>query len=113
MSVGRSTAVFVMALALAVQTPARAAAQTAESGGEVTSSRPFSVGERLIYSVKVGPIGRGNAVAELRSLDTLRGKLVYHSVFTMNGSLLFFRVDDEYESWFDPRTFVSLRYRQQ
>jgi len=113
MNVGRSGTVIAMALALALLSPWRAAAQTDAAGGEVISTRPFSVGERLIYSVKVGPIGRGNAVAELRSVDTLRGQQVYHSVFTMNGSLLFFRVDDEYESWFDPRTLVSLRYRQQ
>jgi len=31
----------------------------------------------------------------------------------MKGSLLFFGVNDEYESWFDPNTLVSLRYRQQ
>ncbi|HJQ20770.1 MAG TPA: DUF3108 domain-containing protein [Gemmatimonadaceae bacterium] len=90
-----------------------AGAQTEQQSGGDVALRPFAVGERLVYSVKVGPIGHGNAVAELRSIDTLRGRTVYHSVFTMNGSLLFFHVDDEYESWFDPTTLVSLRYRQQ
>lgn len=99
-------------LTLAAAANAARAQATTESGGDVTSARPFSVGERLVYAVKVGPIGRGSAVAELRGLDTIRGRMVYHSVFTMNGSLLFFRVDDEYESWFDPKTLVSLRYRQ-
>jgi len=91
-----------------------AGAQTVSdsSGGDVTR-RPFNVGERLTYAVRVGPLGRGNAVAEIRSVDTVRGQPVYHSVFTMKGSLLFFGVNDEYESWFDPRSFVSLRYRQQ
>lgn len=82
------------------------------SGGEVVAARPFSLGERLTYGVRVGPIGRGSAVAEIRGVDTVRGRQVYHSVFTIRGSLLFFRVDDAYDSWFDPRTFVSLRYRQ-
>lgn len=89
------------------------ASQTVSAaGGEVAAARPFSVGERLTYAVRVGPIGRGNAVAEIRSLDTLRGRPVYHSVFTIQGSLLFFRVDDAYDSWFDPRSLVSLRYHQ-
>jgi hypothetical protein len=84
---------------------------TEQSGGEV-SARPFSIGERLTYSVRVGPIGRGTAIAEIRNLDTLRGQPVYHSVFSIGGSLLFFKVRDQYESWFDPRTLVSLRYHQ-
>jgi hypothetical protein len=84
---------------------------TQESSGEV-ALRPFAIGERLTYAVRVGPIGRGTAVAELRKLDTLRGRAVYHSVFSMAGSLLFFKVNDTYESWFDPMTLVSLRYRQ-
>ena len=93
---------------------APAAAQTAEEfGGEVLKARPFVVGERLLYAVKVGPLGKGSATAEITKVDTLRGKRVFHSVFRMNGSLLFFKVNDEYESWFDPNTFVSLRYRQQ
>lgn len=70
------------------------------------------VGERLTYVVKVGPFGRGTAIAEVRKSDTLRGTPVVHTVFTISGSLLFFKVDDEYESWFDPSTFISLRYHQ-
>lgn len=81
-----------------------------EAGGEV-ALRPFSPGERLTYAVRVGPLGRGTAVAEIR-MDTLRGTPVFHSVFTMAGSLLFFKVSDQYESWFDPKTLVSLRYHQ-
>jgi hypothetical protein len=104
-----------VAMGVALLVPAqRAAAQAVEeSGGEVSALRPFTVGERLTYAVKVGPLGKGTAVAEISALDTVRGTPVYHSVFRMNGSLLFFKVSDEYESWFDPRTFVSLRYRQQ
>jgi len=103
----------VAALALGVVANA-ATAQTTEqtAGGEVMVVRPFSIGERLTYAVKVGPLGRGTAVAELRNIDTVRGQRVFHSVFQMSGSLLFFKVRDEYESWFDPSTFVSLRYRQ-
>src|SRR5438045_1179682 len=92
--------------ALAAQVVARQ-----QSDGEV-ALRPFGIGERLTYAVRVGPLGRGTAVAEIRKLDTLRGKAVYHSVFSMSGSLLFFGVNDVYESWFDPKTFVSLRYHQ-
>ena len=75
-------------------------------------SRPFSPGEKLTYAVRVGPLGKGTAVAEIKGVDTIRGKSVYHSVFRITGSLLFFKVTDYYESWFDPNTLVSLRYKQ-
>lgn len=99
-----------VALAL-VSTPLWAQTTEQSADGEVVR-RPFSVGERLTYGVKVGPLGGGTAIAELRNVETIRGRLVYHSVFQMSGSLLFFKVRDEYESWFDPNTFVSLRYHQ-
>jgi hypothetical protein len=102
---------FGCAFALLAAAAGVAGGQTGTDGGEV-ALRPFAVGERLHYSVRVGPLGRGTAVMELRAQDTVRGRAVYHSVFKIDGSLLFFRVDDVYESWFDPETFVSLRYHQ-
>src|SRR5436190_8003395 len=97
-----SLVIAVLAFALGGAGAPGVAQSTQESGGEVVSARPFAVGERLNYSVRVGPLGRGSATAEITKVDTVRGKAVYHSVFRMNGSLLFFKVDDEYESWFDP-----------
>ena len=73
--------------------------------------RPFAPGEKLTYAVKVGPLGKGTAVAEIKGVDTVRGQRVYHSMFRITGSLLFFKVTDYYESWFDPNTLVSLRYK--
>ena len=91
--------------------PARA--QTFTSDGDVRDPRlPFRVGERLTYSIKVGRLGRGSAVMEIKKQDTIRRTPVLHTIFTVNGSLLFFKVRDYYESWFDPRSMVSLQYRQ-
>ena len=73
---------------------------------------PFVVGERLTYSLRVGKVGRGTAVAEIKGTDTIRGVPVLYTSFTVTGSLLFFKVRDFYESWFDPRSMVSMRYRQ-
>lgn len=84
---------------------------TEQSGGDVVP-RPFAVGERLTYNVRVAKVGRGRAVAEIVGVETLRGQTVFHTIFKINGSLLFFKVDDLYESWFDPNTLVSLRYHQ-
>ena len=108
--VGRAGMVLLAVLASGAWPAARAQA-TEWSDGDV-ARRPFSVGERLTYSVKVGPLGKGKAVAEILSTDTIRGRTVFHTVFRITGSLLFFKVEDLYESWFDPNTLVSLRYHQ-
>jgi hypothetical protein len=114
MRVGHTGSRCVVALALTLSAAASLAQKpgTQRGGGDVAPKRPFAVGEKLTYSVKVGPLGRGIAVAEIRNVDTVRGRPVFHSVFRINGSLLFFKVDDLYESWFDPNTLVSLRYHQ-
>ena len=98
-------------LALAFSAPLHAQALTAPL--EIESvARPFAPGEKLTYAVRVGPLGRGTAVAEIVGIDTVRGRQVFHSVFRITGSLLMFKVRDLYESWFDPNTLVSLRYHQ-
>lgn len=106
-----STAIRSLLLALAFAAPLYAQAVTAPLEIE-TVARPFAPGEKLTYAVKVPLGGGGTAVAEIRGLDTVRGRQVYHSVFRINGSMLMFKVRDVYESWFDPETLVSLRYHQ-
>jgi hypothetical protein len=108
--IGRVGLVLLLALTWGGLQPAQA--QVAESSGGDVVRRPFAVGERLTYVVKVGPLGKGKAVAEIIGTDTVRGRPVFHSVFRITGSLLFFKVDDLYESWFDPNSLVSLRYHQ-
>jgi hypothetical protein len=102
--------IVTVAAALASSAPPAHAQATYFSDGDV--DRPFTIGERLTYNVRVGRLGRGSAVMEIKGEDTVRGKPVLHTIFTLNGSLLFFKVRDYYESWFDPRSMVSLRYRQ-
>jgi hypothetical protein len=112
MSVARARSILVVAIALSAVSRL-SAQEILSSGGEVAlAKRPFKVGERLTYSVRVGPLGRGSAVAAIMNVDTIRGTVVYHSTFKVDGSLLFFGVNDLYESWFDPNTFTSLRYHQ-
>ena len=108
---GRTRIFSAVALALAIG-GASLNAQDASFVLNPNDARPFVVGERLSYNVRVGKLGKGTAVAEVRSADTVRGRAVLHSVFQVNGSLLFFKVKDHYESWFDPRSLVSLRYHQ-
>jgi hypothetical protein len=109
MKLGRGS---ILAVVCALWMSESARAQEAVAAVLPALDRPFQIGEKLTYAVRVGPLGKGTAVAELRNVETVRGKRVYHSVFTLNGSMLFFKVRDHYESWFDPNTLVSLRYHQ-
>jgi hypothetical protein len=70
---------------------------------------PFRRGERLEYQVKYGFVGVGSAALEVVGLDTVRGAPVLHTVFSVRGGVRVYRVNDRYESWFDPRTFYTLR----
>jgi hypothetical protein len=111
MTMNRTVHLVVVAVALALSAPLSLAAQEAMLASD-PDRRPFSVGERLTYNIRVGKLGKGTAVAEIKRLDTVRGIPAYHTIFAVNGSLLFFKVRDYYESWFDPRSMVSLKYRQ-
>lgn len=73
---------------------------------------PFSVGEKLEYDVKFGPVRVGNGSMEVRELQDVRGAITYHTIFRFSGGLVFFKVDDTFESWFDVVTLSSRRHYQ-
>lgn len=73
---------------------------------------PFRVGEKLTYDAKVNFLHVGTASMAVQGIDTVRGRRAYHTVFRVHGRMLFFVVDDYYESWIDVQTLSSLRYVQ-
>lgn len=74
--------------------------------------RPFGVGERLTYDVRLGPLSVGTATMEVRGLEPIRGEPAYHAIFRVQGGNRLYRVDDHYESWFGAKSLASLRYIQ-
>lgn len=70
---------------------------------------PFENTERLEYQVKYGFLGVGSAVLEVLGLDAVRGTPAIHVTFTVTGGVRVYRVNDRYESWFDPTTYSTLR----
>jgi hypothetical protein len=94
--------------ALALSLPGAAAAQSA--GGRVVV--PFALGEELVYDVKFGILNVGDARMTVAGLETVRGREVWHTAFTIKGGTFFYKLHDRYESWFDTRTFSSLRHVQ-
>ncbi len=74
--------------------------------------RPFGVGERLEYEVRFGPVRVGSGSLSVEAIDTLRNREVWYTNFRIKGGTFLYKVDDVAESWFDTRTFSSLRYKQ-
>src|SRR5689334_6241163 len=70
---------------------------------------PFGDKERLEYQVKYGFLGVGSAVLEVLGLDSVRGTPAVHATFTVKGGIRVYRVNDSYESWFDPASYATLR----
>jgi len=76
------------------------------------TSRPFAVGEKLTYNAKINFLHVGSGTMTVVGIEEVRGIPAYHTEFRVKGRMLFFSVNDRYESWFDTTTFASLRYRQ-
>ena len=76
------------------------------------SPRPFAVGEKLTYNAKINFLHVGTGTMTVVGVEEVRGRPAYHTSFRVKGRMLFFSVNDTYESWFDTTTFASLRYRQ-
>jgi hypothetical protein len=71
---------------------------------------PFGPGERLEYDVKLGFLGRkGEGFMEVNGLESVRGRTTYHVTMAYEGGLLFAKVKDHFQSWFDVSDLVTLR----
>jgi hypothetical protein len=92
--------------------PARARAVPAGVLAGDSLHPPFHVGERFDYAAKVNFVGAGSASMIVQDIETVRGHPTYHTVFDVRGGLLFYHVNDHYESWFDTTTLVSLHHTQ-
>jgi Protein of unknown function (DUF3108) len=71
---------------------------------------PWSVGERLQYDVRFGPIKVGSGSMEVAGIESVRGIETYHTIFRVRGGTIVYRVNDVFESWMDTGTLSSLRF---
>jgi hypothetical protein len=76
------------------------------------ASVPWTVGEHLEYAVRFNGLGVGSANMDVAGLDTVRDRRTWKLHFGLSGGILFFRVNDSYESWLDVETLSSLRFIQ-
>jgi hypothetical protein len=89
--------------------PAPAAAPSPSALSIALARLPFGDKERLEYQVKYGFLGVGSAVLEVLGIDSVRGAPAIHATFTVKGGIRIYRVNDSYESWFDPESYSTLR----
>ena len=73
----------------------------------------LTVGERMEYEVRVGPLKVGNGHMEVVAVESVRGRPTWHTAFWVQGGTFFYKVNDVYESWIDTTSFSSLRFIQQ
>jgi hypothetical protein len=70
---------------------------------------PFQVGERLTFNAKVSAFNAGKATISVEAIELVRGIPTFHTIFDINGRVLFKRFANHYESWFDTTNIVTLR----
>jgi glycosyltransferase involved in cell wall biosynthesis len=71
---------------------------------------PFVVGERLVYSARMGVFSVGVATLEVAGLDTVRGTETVHFRFHIAGGALWYHLDQTLESWVGRHDFRSRRF---
>jgi len=77
---------------------------------------PFSVGEKLVFSVEYGPISAGTATMEVLELAEVNGRPCYHIVSLENTNDFFsrfFRIRDRYDSYVDTLSLATVRFDKQ
>lgn len=101
----------LLLLAGLLQAPDSVAGPTA--GAErLAPDYPWSVGETLTYSAKLGMLTLGSGTLQVASMDTLRGRETFRFRFRLQGKAVFYSLDDVLESWVQTEDFTSLRFVQ-
>ncbi len=73
---------------------------------------PFTVGETLSYSAKLGMLTLGSGTLEVAGIDSLRGNETFRFRFRLQGKTVFYSLDDVLESWVSTTDFNSHRFVQ-
>jgi hypothetical protein len=75
-------------------------------------SYPFTVGETLTYSAKLGMLTLGSGTLEVSAIDSIRGNQAFRFRFRLQGKTVFYSLDDVLESWVSTDDFNSHRFVQ-
>jgi hypothetical protein len=81
---------------------------------EAAEPRPFSLGERLVYQVRVGrfgTVGRGTMAVE--KTEQVRSRSTYLLRFDFRARVGLVTVQDHARSWLDPASMTALRFQKE
>lgn len=98
--------------ALAAALLLQAAAATPPAVATSPPAYPFAVGERLVFSAKLGIVSLGEGTVEVARIDTVRGVDAFIFRFTLAGGVPFYSLDDTLESWTGVQDLLSRRFVQ-
>jgi hypothetical protein len=107
--------VLTLALAARVDAQAYAARAAIPAAADLTptsSGYRVAVGERATYDVELRGKRVGTGSLELLGHEPVDGRDAVHASLQVKGGFLFAKVDDRFDSWFDPHHFVSRRFEQ-
>jgi hypothetical protein len=76
------------------------------------SAYPWTVGETLTYSAKLGMLTLGTGTLEVAGIDTVRGTESFRFRFRLQGKTIVYSLDDILESYVGTRDLVSRRFVQ-
>jgi hypothetical protein len=113
MRIAVATGALLAGVVIAAQAQTAAVLPAPESPATAVASVPFGPGERVVYRVTYGRLGRrGEAVTEVVGVQNIRGQPSYHLSFRLRGGVLGMNVNDKQESWLDVSRLYSHRFRQ-
>ena len=73
---------------------------------------PRRGGEHATYDVELKGHRVGRGSFDVIGADSVDGRNTMHASLKVTGGLLFAKVDDQFDSWFDPHRFTSRRFVQ-
>ena len=100
------------AVAAAQNFGARDHAASAALNGDSGSGYRVAVGERAIYDVEYKGRGVGTGSLEVMGRETTNGYSTFHATMKLSAGFLFAKVNDQFDSWFDPHRYFSRRFAQ-
>jgi hypothetical protein len=109
-----AAAVFVLARANESAAQAYAAKAIAPIVGVSATSSGYrvAVGEQANYDVELRGKRVGSGSLAVLEHESIEGRTTVHAALSVAGGLLFAKVNDRFESWFEPEGFVSRRFVQ-
>ena len=90
-----------------------APAPTAPAAGPAVVAVRFPVGERLVYTARMGVFSVGEASMTVAGLDTVRGAESVRLRFHIEGGALWYHLNQTLESWVGRADFRSRRFVNQ